>query len=203
MNTWRNWERGWILLGAFLALSVVLVLADEAYVPDLRGHWVSAGCESIASPDGGISRLKRDYVIGDDSWHLDLTFFEDQACSKKLFALGIDGQYALGAKSLEVTGATEGRFALERVKLTPYTDEMSALFGQGGCGNGPWMTGTGQDVSKRGCMKGVPSVASCPAEYDLVRRDGDTLRFGDRSYTLCEPGVYPSKLGAAPLLKQE
>jgi hypothetical protein len=202
MNIWPNQKRGALLLGAFLALSAAYIWIDEAYVPDLNGQWVSRSCETIATPGGGLSRLRRSYVIGDESWHLDLTFYDDPDCAKKLFALGIDGRYELGAKSPKVRGATEARFGLEKLKLTPYTDEMSVLFSQGKCGNGPWMTGVGQDVSRNGCLEGIPSVRSCPVEYDIVERSDDELRFGERSRTLCLPGLYPSKLGD-PLLKKE
>ena len=203
MNSWRNWERGWILLGAFLLLAAAYIWVDEAYVPDLSGRWISGGCETLESQSGGVSRLTRDYVIGDDAWHLDLTFFDDEDCAKKSFALGVDGRYDLGAKSLEVAGATQARFSMERLKLTAYTDEMASLFRGGKCGVGPWLIGVGQDVSRNGCLQGIPSALSCPAEYDLVRRRGDELWFGDRSRSLCLPNVYPTQLGDAPVLKQE
>jgi len=202
MNDWRNQKRGVILLGAFLALASAYIWVDEAYVPDLNGHWVSRNCETIATPGGGLSRLRREYVIGDRSWHLELTFYDDPGCARKLFALGIDGQYEFGAKSSAVLGATEARFGLEKLELTPYTDEMSVLFSQGKCGNGPWMTGAGQDVTRNGCLEGIPSVRSCPVEYDIVKRSDGELRFGERARSLCLPGIYPAKLGD-PLIRKE
>src|SRR5512135_3839889 len=123
MKTWHGLRRDRLLMGVFLALAAAFIWVDEAYVPDLAGRWASKSCETIASPGGGISRLTRDYVLGEDTWHLDLTFYSDQDCTKKLFALGVDGHYELGAKSLSVTGATQARFAMERLKLTPYTDK--------------------------------------------------------------------------------
>lgn len=202
MNPWRNAGRGWALLGAFVALSAVFIMLDESYVPDLSGRWTSAGCEAIASPGGGLSRLTRDYVFADDAWRMDLTFFGDQDCRERSFSLSVEGHYALGAKSPTIPGATRVRFAMERLKLTPYTDEMAAVFSRGNCGGGPWLVGIGQDVTEAGCLQGIPSVRSCPAEYDVVKREGDSLRLGDRSRSLCVPGAYPAKLGAAPLTQR-
>ena len=202
MTPWRNWERGWLLLGLLFVAMAAYVWVDESYVPDLSGRWSSRGCESLAKPDGSLSRLTRTYVFGPDSWHLTLTFFSDADCAQKLFALDVSGQYELGRKSERVYGANEGRYSMEKLTLTPYTADMAALFSGGKCGNGPWVTGAGQDVTKTGCLEGVPSAAACPVEYDLVRRQDDALWFGDRSVSLCRPGVYPARLGSVPVVKQ-
>lgn len=185
----------WILLG-----SVLWVWWDERTMPDLQGSWASAGCEEVPGGAGEASFLKRAYVFTDGHWRLDLRFHEDSSCSKESFSIDVEGAYELGPKLMEPRTATEARFDIERVRLTPRRIEAAVAFGKAFCGAEPWVVGQGQDISRTGCL-GIPSVEQCPSEYDIVSVRGDSLWHGDRSQGLCDPRLLPASFGAYPVIR--
>lgn len=183
----------WILLG-----SVLWVWWDERTMPDLQGTWASAGCEEVPASAGGASYLKRAYVFTEDHWRLDLRFHEDSACARESFGIDVEGGYELGPKLMEPRTATEARFSIERVRLTPRHIDAAVAFGEAFCGAEPWVVGQGQDISRTGCL-GIPSVDECPMEYDIVSVRRGMLWHGDRSQGLCDPLRLPTTFGPHPV----
>lgn len=185
----------WILLG-----SVLWVWWDERTMPNLKGTWASTGCEEVPAGAGGASYLKRTYVFTDRHWRLDLRFHDDASCATELFGIDVEGGYELGPKLMEPRTATEARFDIERVRLTPRHIEAAVAFGKAFCGAEPWVVGQGQDISGTGCL-GIPSVDECPTEYDIVSVRGDRLWHGDRSEGLCDPARPATRLGPHPVIR--
>lgn len=62
-----------------------------------------------------------------------------------------------------------------------------------------------QSVAEEGCAAfGQYPVDACPADYDLVARDGDTLYFGQRpaDNDMCTPERRPTELSPLALALQ-
>ncbi|HJV32912.1 MAG TPA: hypothetical protein VJ694_02690 [Patescibacteria group bacterium] len=185
----------WMLLG-----SLLWIWWDERTLPDVGGHWSSRGCETVRSVVG-VSRLKRDLRLDESSWRLKVDFYGDADCTKGLFSVETEGPYRLGPKSFEPRDATLIRFDLGKLTLTPDAPEAAAKFDQARCGDGNWKVGEGQEVTQEGCLGLVPTLDTCPAEYDIVKIQDGALYLGDRSLGLCEPDRYPVTFAPAPLEK--
>jgi hypothetical protein len=78
------------------------------------------------------------------------------------------------------------------VTITPLAAQAAAVLDGAGCGQGGWQVDSAQSVAG-GCLF-LPSIAECPAEYDLVRQDGDRICFGARMASLCSPEGRPSAI---------
>ena len=186
----------------FLLAALLWVWWDERTLPDVRGRWASVGCEVVRSKDG-VSRLKRDLRLDDADWRLTIRFYGDDGCTNGLFSVESAGTYDMGPKAMSPRDATQIRFDLRTLKLAPLTEEAAMRFEAGGCGDGPWKVGEGQEVATKGCLGLVPTLEACPTEYDIVKTDGETLRLGDRSAGLCAPDLYPETFSASFLRRME
>lgn len=179
-------------------LSVLWVWWDERDLPDVRGAWASASCETFRNADGA-SNLKRTLRVDEESWRMKIVFYADEDCAKELFGLEVEGPYDLGPKSMEIRDATTARFDLRTITLFAMSPESAATFEKAGCGSGRWTVGEGQAVSERGCLGLVPTVGACPVEYDIVKIEDGRLYLGDRSQGLCVPDRYPQSFAPMPL----
>ncbi len=173
---------------------------DTAAAPDLAGHWVSA-CEHGPDGQGGQLNFVRDFTITPATWAIEFSLYGDPACAEtaRLFTVHVAGAYQVGGPSA-VAGAHEAFFGIAARTITPASDQ-AAQFLTGGamCGRADWQAGVAIDVQASGCPGlGLQPAATCAGEYDLVRRDGDTLALGARPAdgNLCEPARRPTALGA-------
>jgi len=187
---------------AILAASALVSVAastgcgGQTYNQKLVGRWVSASCE----PAGPNLYVKRDFTITESTWQLNVVLFNDAACAAKFVGIDVGGGYQVKQDSASVPGATEVDYLVGNHSVTPYSDPAVQTLTQGKCGSGPWAIGTKADVTQTGCTPlQIPSVATCPMEFDLNKIDGNNLYFGDRSSDLCK--ARPGKLGALPVVK--
>jgi len=167
------------------------------------GRWVSPSREPVQNPDGSTAYLVRDFTLTPDRWTLLLSAYGDASSEQsKLFVAQVDGPYKVTGSSSKVAGADEAEFGFEKVHFTPYMDFFIGMLNGAGSGNGNWKVGERQDVSATGALAFAPTSVY-PREYDLLKRDGDTLYFGKRpaDNNMGSPDRRPQAL-AAPLKKQ-
>ncbi|CAN0466385.1 unnamed protein product [Hapterophycus canaliculatus] len=88
--------------------------------------------------------------------------------------------------------------------LTPQTDAIARALTDAGCGTAGWKTGAKQSVFPAGCMPfGVPDVAQCAAEFDVVKLHGGKLFLGARpeAGNICALQRRPLTAGTAALIQ--
>lgn len=169
--------------------------APDAAAPDVAGHWRS---DCVPAPDGK-GFLQLDFHNTTSRWQLAYTAHGDAACTQPLLVVDIEGPYEIGAASPTVAGAREAVFRFDRKTVTPKIAGLADMLNQQ-CGGG-FAVGAAKDVSDAGCAGlGQYPKAQCGADYDVVARDGDALRFGQRpaNNDLCTPAHRPTAL--APLV---
>ena len=151
-------------------------MASERYA----GRWVSPSREPMHNADGSTAYLVRDFTLTRDRWTLELSTYGDNTSEQsKLFTAKVEGPYAVTGASSKVPGADEVEFGFERIHFTPHADFFIGMLNGAGAGRGNWKVHEAQDVSATGALFFAPtSVYS--REYDLLKRDGDTLYFGKR-----------------------
>lgn len=187
----------WLLLG-----SVLWIWWDERNLPDVRGAWASAGCETMRTGDGD-SHLKRRLRLDDADWRLTLDFYHDEGCTEQAFTVDVEGPYDIGPKAMHPRDATTARFDLRKLVLTPRSERHRAAFEQARCAGGGWEIGQGKEVTEIGCLGLVPTKSTCPVEFDIVRIEDGMLRLGDRSEGLCETERYPTRFAPHALMRIE
>lgn len=164
---------------------------------ELVGDWSSVGCEDI----GGGNWLLRDFTLTADSWDLEGRIYGDDACTAESFSFRVTGPLALLGASETVPGAFEADFGTTTKTLTLRTAGVVDYLNSqapGTCGAETWTVDSEQSIAETGCLAfGLDAIADCPEEHDLVGLEGDTLRLGDRSQSLCE--VRPSSLSGYAL----
>ena len=165
---------------------------------DVAGHWVS---ECTPTPDGK-GHFTMDFHDTTDRWQLAYVVFGDVACTTPLVTVDIAGPYQIGGASAHVDGAREAVFQFDKKAITPNAQPLAdALNGMSDCGGG-FAVGRPHDVYERGCPEfGQYPRASCAADYDLVWRDADTLRFGQRpaDNNMCTAERRPTSLSPVVL----
>lgn len=154
---------------------------DAATAPSLVGRWIS-DCTPSPQADGSTQYFRLDFDLDATDWTLDYVVHGDAACEVPLVTVHIEGPYALERPSESVAGAWEARFGFERKTIRPEVDGLRDFLNSlEGCGTTDFETGVAQDVYASGCPGfGQYPEASCEADYDLVRLDGDSLFFGAR-----------------------
>ncbi|MDC0720432.1 hypothetical protein [Nannocystis bainbridge] len=165
--------------------------------PDIAGTWVG-DCLPSPQADGSTQYLRLEFAITGDAWKLDYVTHADDACATKLATVHIEGPYALQQPSSAVEGAWEARFGFTTKTIRPEVDGLrDYLNSLEGCGASEFATGVAQDVLTTGCAGfGQYPGADCPADFDLVKRDGDDLFFGARpaDNDMCTAGKRPTAL---------
>lgn len=159
------------------------------------GRWSSAGCES-----SGTSSVTRDFLLAKRTWSVSAQVFADGTCTTKLLTFSATGSYRLGRTSAEVPQAREARFGFSTRQVTPFTQDIVDVLNANGCGSGDARIGVTEDVSRTGCAPlGIASIGACPAEFDLLARDGSQLFLGARpaDNDLCSPERRPTELAPA------
>ena len=160
---------------------------------DVAGHWTSA-CTPAPQPDGTTRYFTLDFHNTTDHWQVAYTVFADPACTTGLVIANIDGRYEIGGPAA-VAGAREAVFHFDHKTLTPVVPPLVQALDHLGCGQGA--VGAARDIYAHGCPAfGQYPRAACSADYDLVWRQGDELRFGKRpaDNDMCSPARRPSEL---------
>jgi len=174
-------------------------MASQQYV----GRWVSPSREPALNPDGSTSYLVRDFTLTSDRWTLNFSAYGDASSDEsKLFEATVEGPYKTTGASSTVMGAEDAEFGFEKITFTPCMDFFIGMLNGARAGNSNWKVGEAQDVSATGALFFAPtSVYS--KEYDLLKRDGDTLYLGKRpaDNNMGSPDRRPQAL-AAPLAKR-
>lgn len=165
--------------------------------PSLAGRWVS-DCVPSPQADGSTQYIQLDFDLTDTTWALDYVTHGDEACAVPLVTVSIAGPYELERPSASVDGAWEARFAFSEKSIRPEVDGLRDYLNTlEGCGAADFETGVAQDVYASGCPGlGQYPEATCSADYDLVRLDGDVLYFGARpaDNDMCTPENRPTAL---------
>lgn len=162
------------LLSFALATPAALGACADDPTLDLAGRWESP---CVDPGTGQAFRLRFDLTAA--TWGLDYESFGDAACAAPALVVRIEGPYTVTGPSAAVPEAHEARFAFARKTVTPHSAGAAAFLGQA-CGGGSFTAGTATDISG-GCPGlGMHPIASCAADYDVVAREGDQLRFGAR-----------------------
>jgi hypothetical protein len=160
--------------------------------PDVAGHWVS---DCTPSPDGkGNFKMAFHNTAG--AWQMAYEVFGDPACTAELVEVDVAGPYEIGAPSPTVAGARDAVFHFTSKTVTPKVQGLADAINGMSCGGG-FAVGVAKDVYEHGCPElGQYPKASCAADYDLVARDGDRLRFSQRpaDNNLCTPDHRPHAL---------
>src|SRR3990167_8367163 len=148
----------------------------------VSGTWESQTCEAAGSLMGFSVYVKRKYVFTTTAWDVKLTLYGDQGCGIQFLGFDAKGGFTVGQDASTPMGAKEAEFTITERGATPYQVLFSPMMPKdilntimcGGYTN--WMAGVRQDISAQGCMGIVPSVASCPKEFELMKLDAATLQ---------------------------
>lgn len=151
----------------------------------LAGTWDSAGCETYPSSTGDSVYLKRRLNFTSTDVTLTTMLYNEKGCLTAFATSVFTARYSLGMPSATAAGASEIDYSVTTRAVTPLTSNaVSALSsGVGGtCGSGSWTINQSGDVGGNGCpVLGIPSLAACPRELDLIKVDGNSLSTGDRT----------------------
>jgi hypothetical protein len=167
------------------------------------GHWVSPERESVTNPDGSVYYIVRDYTFTDDAFRAVTSVYGDPVSDVKFYTATIDGTYKLVGDSKTVPDATDIDFTFVQVMMEADSMAFVDIFMKSKCGDGMWGLYTPQDVGKTGCLS-FRSIADCPAEYTIVKVQGDSLQLGVRPEDgdICSAGKRPKELSLNALIRQ-
>lgn len=171
---------------------------DASAVPDLAGRW-----ESPCVDPGSGKALRLSFDLTGTTWQLAYDSFDDAACTQPMLTVNIDGAYAVLRSSPVVTGAFDARFGFAHKSVTPKADAAVGFLPQA-CGGGTYAVGVATDIAAGCAGLGSYPIASCPADFDLVSRDGDHLRFGARpaDNNMCTEDKRPTALSPIVVERQ-
>jgi hypothetical protein len=145
---------------------------------DLRGNWHSPVIETIENPDGSVMFIKREAIFVDDNWEIFIKSFLDEDGKIPFFTIHAKGNYILGEESSELPGAVAVDFHNRGRYLTAHQQSLVDMLNETSPFDGEWMVDMERDVSSRGCVM-VPSIETCPVEYDLIKIKENEIYFGD------------------------
>ena len=188
---------------------------------DLNGKWQSQKSEPIENQNGTVLYIRREASFSDDNWEIMIRTFLDENCKHSLFNVRATGTYNLGNESKDVPGATCVDFHNTARYVTASNESIVEMLNHATILSRGWELEVEQDVSENGCLL-VPSVADCPVEYDIIKKDENGLYFGDytpdqeeelqklvgknvsnseTSHGICSPDIRPKQLIMHPLVK--
>ena len=144
---------------------------------DLKGKWQSTKIETIENPDGSVMYIKREALFVDDNWDIFILAFLDDEGKKPLFTIHARGSYILGEESADLTGAVAVDFNNKARYVTPHHQSMVDMLNETSIEE-EWILDKEYDVSSKGCLL-VPSIKTCPVEYDVVKIQENKIYFGD------------------------
>ncbi|AEG17482.1 hypothetical protein [Methanobacterium paludis] len=188
---------------------------------DLNGKWQSQKSEPIENQNGTVLYIRREASFSDDNWEIMIRTFLDENCKHSLFNVRATGTYNLDNESKDVPGATCVDFHNTARYVTANNEPIVEMLNHATILSRGWELEVEQDVSENGCLL-VPSVADCPVEYDIIKKDENGLYFGDytpdqeeelqklvgknvsnseTSHGTCSPNIRPKQLIKHPLVK--
>jgi hypothetical protein len=174
---------------------------DAEAPPSLAGAWQSE-CNVLA--EGQSFRL--DFDITDAAWALAFNVYGGEDCEFPFATVDIAGPYELERPSDAVAGAWDGRFDFAERRVTPHSEDAAAfLSSEQGCNLEGLEAGVATSVHEDGCPGlGQYPADLCASDYDIVKVDGDTLRFGNRpaDNNMCTEDKRPSELSPVALTRQ-
>ena len=145
---------------------------------DLKGNWQSPVIETIENPDGSFMFIKREAIFVDDNWDIFIRAFLDEDGKTPLFTIHAKGNYILGEESSDVSGAIAVDFNNRGRYVTAHHSSLVDMLNETSPFDGEWMINLEHDVSSKGCVL-VPSIETCPVEYDIIKVQEDEIYFGD------------------------
>lgn len=193
----------WVIVFGFLAALAGQPVLAQGQSP-MAGAWLSESCEALQSSTGsGATRnfAKRGARFSDNEWVMDITVFGDPACQLRLFTVRVEGDYVVGQASVQ--GSREIIMRFLRKSAAAHEPSIVQSFNKARCGATEWRVEIPQDISQSGCITTRPINEDCRADYDIVRVEGNKLRFGLRQTNLCRSDLRPKQLSPYALIKQE
>jgi Adenomatosis polyposis coli down-regulated 1 len=145
---------------------------------DLEGNWLSPEIETIKNPDGSVMYIKREAIFIDDNWDIFIRAFLDEMGEKPFFTIHAKGNYILAAESFELSGAVNVDFNNRARYVTAHQQSMVDMLNETNSFDGEWIIDLEHDVSLNGCVL-VPSIETCPVEYDVIKIQDNKIYFGD------------------------
>jgi hypothetical protein len=153
-------------------------VSDMLKRADLKGNWQSPVIETIENPDGSFMFIKREAIFVDDNWDIFIRAFLDEDGKTPLFTIHAKGNYILGEESSDVSGAIAVDFNNRGRYVTAHQSSLVDMLNETSPFDGEWMINLEHDVSSKGCVL-VPSIETCPVEYDIIKVQEDEIYFGD------------------------
>jgi len=145
---------------------------------DLKGNWQSPVMETIENPDGSVMFIKREAIFIDDNWDIFIRAFLDDEAKIPFFTIHAKGNYILGKESSDLPGVVDVDFNNRGRYVTAQHLSLVDLLNETNPFDGEWMLDLEHDVSSKGCIL-VPSIETCPVEYDIIKIQGNEIYFGD------------------------
>ena len=145
---------------------------------DLKGNWQSPVMETIKNPDGSVMFIKREAIFIDDNWDIFIRSFLDEKGKIPFFTIHAKGNYILGRESPDLPGAVDVDFNNRGRYITAHYRSLVDMLNETSPFDGEWMLDLEHDVSSKGCIL-VPSIETCPVEYDIIKIQGNEIYFGD------------------------
>ena len=145
---------------------------------DLKGKWHSPVIETIENPDGSVMYIEREAIFIDDNWDIFIRSFLDEEGKVPFFTIHAKGNYILGDESPDLEGAVQVDFNNRARYVTAHMQSLVDMLNETSPFDGEWMINLEHDVSSKGCVL-VPSVETCPVEYDVIKIQGNEIYFGD------------------------
>lgn len=129
-------------------------------------------------------------------------FFSDEACNKKTITRTSKGVYELGDPSQTVQGANHIEMGYSSIFLKPHTLDSAQVLEQLQCTRSTWEVDTEQEIGKGGCGNLAKNITKCPIEFTLVKKENNTLVFGDDTKNYCTRYHWPDALGQTVFERQ-
>lgn len=145
---------------------------------DLYGNWRSPSMETIENPDGTVMYIRREAVFNEEEWEIFIRSFVDKDGEVPFFTIRAEGSYEIGGEISEPQGAVTIDFLNKGRYVTAHHRELVNMFNETSQFEGEWMLDLERDVSSEGSIL-VPSIETCPIEYDIIKVDGNEIYFGD------------------------
>jgi hypothetical protein len=145
---------------------------------DLKGNWQSPVIETIENPDNSVMFIKREALFVDDNWDIFIRAFLDEEGKIPFFTIHAKGNYILGKESADLPGAVAVDFNNRGRYVTAHQRSLVDMLNESSPFDGEWMLDLEHDVSSKGCIL-VPSIETCPVEYDIIKIQGNEIYFGD------------------------
>ncbi len=161
--------------------------------PNLAGTW-RTGC---APQQNGTQTIYTVSEVSEKAGTPRFTFtaFGDAACTVKLFSLGNENRRTLGSPVPEAPGAFELDVSFTKLFAVAHSPEAAAQLRSASCGTGDFVVDQEKDVTQTGCLFFEP-ISACPADYDIVKVEGDKLYNGARAGNQCVVAGRPKTLNA-------